>query len=61
MAQQTCVDCHKASPLTESGQTLIGSRHGWRLVHVATPTGRIAELRCPDCWKRFKELRNERT
>jgi hypothetical protein len=57
MAQQHCVECKKQSPLTESSQTLVSPRHGWRLIRITTNEGVSVEWRCPDCWALFKEKR----
>jgi hypothetical protein len=59
MGQQICVDCKKVSPSTESSQTLVSSRHGWRLARVTRPEGTSLEWRCPDCWAAFVKKRQE--
>jgi hypothetical protein len=56
--RQTCVDCGRKSPQTETNYTLISSRFGWRLLHYALPNGTIAvEWRCPACWREYKRAR----
>jgi len=59
MAQhQTCVDCGKSSPATETDYTLISSQFGWRLRRERLPDGNVLfEWRCPQCWAKFKALR----
>jgi hypothetical protein len=53
--RQTCSDCGKRSPETETNYTLISSAFGWRL--SKEPNGTLEPLvkwRCPECWKKFK-------
>jgi hypothetical protein len=61
MARQTCADCGKQSPLTESSQTLISAQHRWRLTRLPSPngTGSISQWRCPECWGRFSDARKQ--
>jgi len=51
-----CSDCHKASPPTSTGFTLISAQYGWRLWRQTKPGGDV-ELKwyCPECWKNRKE------
>ena len=58
MERQTCVDCQRQSPATDTKYTLISSQHGWRLARTRKSDGIIAvEWRCPPCWRRFKEAK----
>jgi hypothetical protein len=59
-SRETCVDCKKQSPETETNYTLIGSRHGWRLSREKLPDGKVlVEWRCADCWKLHKATQSE--
>jgi hypothetical protein len=52
---QTCVDCGRQPPQTETNYTLISARHGWRLSRSVDPSGlRVMKWRCPDCWKKHR-------
>lgn len=52
---RTCDKCGAAAPVTETGFTLIGTKHAWRCTKVAREDG-SSELRwyCPDCWKKTR-------
>ena len=53
--RQTCADCRKLSPATETNYSLIGAQHGWRLTRRLDAHGeRIMEWRCPECWRAYK-------
>jgi hypothetical protein len=53
---ETCVDCGKQSPRTETGFTLISQRFGWRLRRERLSDGNVlVEWRCPECWNQFKQ------
>jgi hypothetical protein len=50
--RQTCKDCHRISPETETNYTLISAQFGWRLTRQLQPDGSYAvEWRCPECWR----------
>jgi hypothetical protein len=53
---QSCAECGRASPDTETNYTLIDS--AWRLTRERASDGlqRIV-WRCPSCWKAFKSRR----
>jgi hypothetical protein len=54
--RETCVDCKKPSPETDTNYTLISAEHGWRLHRTRAVDGTfLMEWRCPTCWQRFKE------
>jgi hypothetical protein len=54
--RQTCVDCQKPSPETDTNYTLISAQYGWRLHRATRPDGtHVMEWRCPSCWVKFKE------
>jgi hypothetical protein len=56
MARHCCIDCGKISPVTETAYTLIGGKFRWRLSRRTGEDGSaIAEWRCPDCWRKYKE------
>lgn len=58
--RQTCIDCAKRSPETETNYTLISAQFGWRLTRQRSPTGDISvEWRCPDCWRAFKATKGD--
>ena len=59
MAQpQTCFDCGKAAPETQTSYTLISSAHGWRVSREKNEKGEfVARWRCADCWKKLKDAR----
>jgi hypothetical protein len=59
MAQpQTCFDCGKTAPETQTSYTLISSTHGWRVSREKNEKGEfVARWRCADCWKKLKEAR----
>jgi hypothetical protein len=52
--QETCFDCGKLSPPTNTDNTLTTS-FGWRMVRRPSEQGELRnEWRCPTCWARFK-------
>jgi hypothetical protein len=56
--QETCFDCGKLSPPTNTETTLTTS-FGWRMVRRPNDRGSLtSEWRCPECWARFKVFRN---
>ena len=59
MAQpQSCFDCGKSAPDTETSYTLISPMHGWRVTREKDENGNmIARWRCADCWKKYKETK----
>jgi hypothetical protein len=63
MAQpQTCFDCGKTAPETQTSYTLISSAHGWRVSREKNDKGEfVARWRCADCWKKMKESRGGAT
>jgi hypothetical protein len=52
--RQTCADCGKDSPETETNYTLISAQFGWRLTRAYTDDGLVIEWRCPECWREHK-------
>jgi hypothetical protein len=55
---QTCFDCGKIAPETQTSYTLISSAHGWRVSREKNEKGEfVARWRCADCWKKHKESR----
>jgi len=53
-----CVGCKAHAPGTHTAHTLIGSKHGWRVMRRPGVIGRAAfEWRCPRCWAAFKAQR----
>jgi hypothetical protein len=58
--RQTCIDCGKKSPETETNYTLISAQFGWRLTRRREPNGDfVVEWRCPDCWRAHKKRLDE--
>jgi hypothetical protein len=58
--RQTCIDCGKQSPETETNYTLISAQFGWRLTRRKTESGDfVVEWRCPDCWRKHKQKQLE--
>ena len=56
--RETCADCGKEAPQTETNYTLISAQFGWRLTRSKTAKGDLlVEWRCPECWRAFKKLR----
>ena len=56
--RQTCIDCGKLSPETETNYTLISSQFGWRLTRWRSDDGAFhVEWRCPDCWREHKRAK----
>ena len=56
--QETCFDCGKLSPPTNTEITLTTS-FGWRMVRRSDDQGELkSEWRCAACWARFKVFRN---
>lgn len=54
--QVVCVDCGAVAPETDTAYTLIGRRHGWRVIFVVDDQGKRApEWRCDKCFRRAKE------
>jgi hypothetical protein len=54
--QQTCIECGKLSPETETNYTLISAQFGWRLTRRKDDNGMfIVEWRCPECWRDHKD------
>ena len=54
--RQTCIDCGKKSPETETNYTLISAQFGWRLSRRRADNGEfIVEWRCPECWRSHKK------
>lgn len=52
---ETCIDCNKQSPETETDYTLIGAQFGWRLTRAPATDGSLhLEWRCPTCWIEYK-------
>jgi hypothetical protein len=50
-----CVGCGRVAPQTDTAYTLIGQRHGWRLLFIVDEQGRrLPEWRCPECFRRAK-------
>jgi hypothetical protein len=57
---ETCIDCHKQSPETETDYTLISSQFGWRLTRSkGADGGLLLEWRCPACWGEYKRSKPE--
>jgi hypothetical protein len=55
---QTCAECGKQSPETETDYTLISAQYGWRLTRTMDRDGSLLlEWRCPSCWAIFKAER----
>jgi hypothetical protein len=55
---QSCFDCGKTAPDTETSYTLISPMHGWRVTREKDASGNaIARWRCADCWKKYKDSR----
>jgi hypothetical protein len=53
--RQTCKDCQKQSPETETDYTLISAQYGWRLTRSKGRDGSLLlEWRCPSCWAKHK-------
>jgi hypothetical protein len=51
----TCSDCGQRAPPTNTNYTLISTHFGWRLSRRDLPDGtKVAEWRCPACWRKFK-------
>ena len=63
MAQpQTCFDCGKTAPETQTSYTLISSAHGWRVSREKNEKWEfVARWRCADCWKKLKDARTPAT
>ena len=58
--RQTCIDCGKKSPETETNYTLISAQFGWRLSRRRAENGEfVVEWRCPDCWRNHKKKTDE--
>jgi hypothetical protein len=56
--RETCADCGKEAPQTETNYTLISAQFGWRLTRSKTPSGDLlVEWRCPSCWREYKRQR----
>jgi hypothetical protein len=56
--RETCIDCKKEAPQTDTNYTLISQQHAWRLTRSKTSTGRtIHEWRCPECYEKFRPRR----
>jgi hypothetical protein len=56
--RETCADCGKEAPQTETNYTLISAQFGWRLTRSKGPTGElVVEWRCPSCWREYKRQR----
>jgi hypothetical protein len=56
-SQETCIDCGKLSPPTNTDNTLTSS-FGWRMLRKATDHGEMFnEWRCATCWSRYKTLK----
>jgi hypothetical protein len=54
--RQTCIDCGKQSPETETNYTLISAQFGWRLSRRRDKNGDfIVEWRCAECWREHKK------
>ena len=54
--RQTCIDCGKMSPETETNYTLISAQFGWRLSRRKTEDGSfVVEWRCAECWRDHKK------
>jgi len=54
--RQTCIDCGKVSPETDTNYTLISAQFGWRLSKRRGPTGDfVVEWRCAECWRDHKK------
>ncbi len=54
--RQTCAECGRHSPLTETGYTLISKEFGWRLLRRKALDGSLVlEWRCPTCWAKYKQ------
>ena len=51
---RTCQSCKAEAPVTETGYTLISTKHAWRCKKVSHGEGQPAELvwYCPNCWKK---------
>ena len=57
--RQTCSDCGKMSPETETNYTLISAQFGWRLTRSRAENGDlIVEWRCAECWRDHKKKKN---
>jgi hypothetical protein len=56
--RESCVDCKKDAPETDSNYTLISQQYGWRLTRSKSSTGRnIHVWRCPECYEKFRPRR----
>jgi hypothetical protein len=56
LTQRQCADCGAVAPKTRTAHSLIGARHGWRVVRSRAPDGREqVQWRCPTCWSAYKE------
>jgi hypothetical protein len=56
--RETCADCGKEAPQTETNYTLISAQFGWRLTRSKGPSGElVVAWRCPECWREFKKQR----
>jgi hypothetical protein len=54
--RQTCIDCGKVSPETDTNYTLISAQFGWRLSRRRAPGGDfVVEWRCAECWRDHKK------
>ena len=53
-----CVGCRAPAPETHTTHTLIGAKHGWRVLRRPERKGPEAlEWRCPRCWAAYKAPR----
>src|SRR5258708_30871392 len=56
--RETCADCGKEAPQTETNYTLISAQFGWRLTRSTDASGGVlVEWRGPGCWGGVKKRR----
>jgi hypothetical protein len=59
--RQHCADCGRESPEVQTNYTLIGDSHGWRSAVVSQDGKRELIWYCPDCWRKRKGGKAERS
>ena len=54
-SMRTCHSCKMEAPVTETGYTLISTKHAWRCKKVPLGPDQPPELvwYCPQCWKKL--------